>query len=104
MSFIHLDAEALYAELLRGVKGLIAMSAGPLKLVGVTSGGAWLAARLQRELGLEGEIGVISSAMHRDDYKQRGLSASSEQTRLPVRRPTPGCSIDQSESFQHDQS
>ena len=83
MSFIHLDAEALYAELLRGVKGLIAMSAGPLKLVGVTSGGAWLAARLQRELGLEGEIGVISSAMHRDDYKQRGLSASSEQTRLP---------------------
>lgn len=83
MSFIHLDAEALYAELLRGVKGLIAMSAGPLKLVGVTSGGAWLAARLQRELGLAGEIGVISSAMHRDDYKQRGLSASSEQTRLP---------------------
>ena len=83
MSFIHLDAEALYAELLRGVKGLIAMSAGPLKLVGVTSGGAWLAARLQRELGLAGEIGVISSAMHRDDYQQRGLSASSEQTRLP---------------------
>lgn len=83
MSFLNLDAEALYAELLRGVKGLIAMSNGPLKLVGVTSGGAWLAARLQRELGLEGEIGVISSVMHRDDYKQRGLSASAEQTRLP---------------------
>ena len=80
---LFLDAEALYAELLRGVKGLIAMSAGPLKLVGVTSGGAWLAARLQRELGLDGEIGVISSVMHRDDYKQRGLSASAEQTRLP---------------------
>ena len=83
MSFIHLDAEALSAALLRGVTGTIAVRAGPLKLVGVTSGGAWLAARLQRELGLEGEIGVISSAMHRDDYKQRGLSASSEQTRLP---------------------
>ena len=83
MSFLNLDAEALYAELLRGVKGLIAMSAGSLQLVGVTSGGAWLAARLQRELGLDGEIGVISSAMHRDDYKQRGLSASAEQTRLP---------------------
>ena len=82
MSFLNLDAEALYAELLRGVKGLIAMSNGPLKLVGVTSGGAWLAARLQRELGLEGEIGVISSVMHRDDYAQRGLSAGG-QTSLP---------------------
>ncbi len=37
-------------------------------LVGVTSGGAWLAARLQRDLGLDGELGVISSAMHRDDF------------------------------------
>ena len=82
MSFLNLDAEALYAELLRGVKGLIAMSTGPLKLVGVTSGGAWLAERLQKDLGLEGPAGVLSSVMHRDDFAQRGLSASA-QTALP---------------------
>lgn len=80
---LFLDAEALYAELLRGVKGLVAMSAGAVQLVGVTSGGAWLAARLQHDLGLPGDIGIISSAMHRDDYSQRGLSAKVEQTRLP---------------------
>lgn len=83
MSSLQLDAEALYAELKRGVKGLMATAAGPLRLVGVTSGGAWLAARLQQELGLEGEIGVISSAMHRDDFAQRGMAATLQQTRLP---------------------
>ncbi|WP_180682380.1 bifunctional pyr operon transcriptional regulator/uracil phosphoribosyltransferase PyrR [Tepidicella baoligensis] len=81
MSQLQLDAEALYLELKRGVQGLLGLR--PARLVGVTSGGAWLAERLQRELGLPGEIGVISSAMHRDDFAQRGLSASAEQTRLP---------------------
>jgi pyrimidine operon attenuation protein/uracil phosphoribosyltransferase len=83
LSQLQLDAEALYAELKRGVKGLMAGEERLLRLVGVTSGGAWLAARLQRELDLPGEAGVISSAMHRDDFAQRGLSAKLQQTRLP---------------------
>ncbi len=81
MSQLQLDAEALYAELKRGVQSLLAGT--PLQLVGVTSGGTWLAERLQRELALPGEIGVISSALHRDDFAQRGLSARTGQTRLP---------------------
>jgi aspartate carbamoyltransferase catalytic subunit len=52
------------------------------RLVGITSGGAWLAERLQSDLGLPGTAGVISSAMHRDDFAQRGLS-SGAQTSLP---------------------
>jgi pyrimidine operon attenuation protein/uracil phosphoribosyltransferase len=51
------------------------------RLVGVTSGGVWLAERLHKDLGIPGEPGVISSAMHRDDYARRGLAASA-QTRL----------------------
>ena len=73
------DAEALYVELLRGVKSL--MHEGT-RLVGVTSGGAWLVERLQKDLGLPGAPGVISSAMHRDDFARRGLAAS-VQTSLP---------------------
>jgi pyrimidine operon attenuation protein / uracil phosphoribosyltransferase len=76
------DAEALYAELVRGVKQLLATSPDPVALVGITSGGAWLGERLQRDLGLPGPAGVISSSMHRDDFAQRGL-ASSAQTVLP---------------------
>lgn len=79
MSVLTLDAEALYGELQRGVR---ALCTAETRLVGVTSGGAWLAERLQRELKLEGEHGTISSAMHRDDFAQRGL-ASGGQTVLP---------------------
>ena len=74
-----LDAEALYRDLLRAVPLL---SETPARLVGITSGGAWLAERLQKDLGLEGLHGTISSSMHRDDFAQRGLAAGG-QTKLP---------------------
>ena len=74
-----LDAEALYKELLRGVQLLCTADT---RLVGITSGGAWLVERLQRDLNLPGKPGVISSAMHRDDFAKRGLS-NSAQTQLP---------------------
>jgi pyrimidine operon attenuation protein/uracil phosphoribosyltransferase len=70
---LSLDAEALYRELLRGVQQL---RRSDTRLVGITSGGAWLAERLQHDLGLPGAPGVISSAMHRDDYAKRGLAAT----------------------------
>lgn len=79
MSALTLNAEALYQELLAGVRR---MSHANTRLVGITSGGAWLAERLQRDLGLAGEPGQVSSTMHRDDYAQRGLS-SGGQTLLP---------------------
>ncbi|MGE0096815.1 MAG: bifunctional pyr operon transcriptional regulator/uracil phosphoribosyltransferase PyrR [Hydrogenophaga sp.] len=76
------DAESLYAELLRGVKAVMASAPEPVFLAGITSGGAWLAERLQKDLGLAGAPGVISSSLHRDDFAQRGLAASA-QTVLP---------------------
>jgi len=66
---LALDAEALYRELLEGVR---ALRRPETHLAGIASGGAWLAERLQRDLGLPGEAGVLSSSLHRDDYAQRG--------------------------------
>ena len=79
MSALMLDADALYAELLKGVRQLRTLDT---KLVGITSGGAWLAEKLQADLELPGKPGIISSAMHRDDFAQRGM-ASSAQTQIP---------------------
>ena len=79
MTTMALDAEALYLDLLTGVKALCQPST---RLVGITSGGAWLAQRLQTDMGLAGPAGVISSVMHRDDFAQRGLSGGG-QTSLP---------------------
>ena len=74
------DAQALYADLLTGVRALLAPGS---RLVGIWSGGAWLAQRLHRDLGLPGEHGVITSALHRDDFGSRGMSGAADQTRLP---------------------
>jgi pyrimidine operon attenuation protein/uracil phosphoribosyltransferase len=79
MSSLVLDAEALYRELLRGVQQL---RTPDTRLVGITSGGAWLAERLHKDLGLSGGVGVISSVMHRDDFAKRGLSGAGQQTQL----------------------
>ena len=76
---LSLDAEALYAQMLRGIAHLMQPNT---QLVGVASGGVWLAERLQVDLGRAGQCGVISSAMDRDDFSSRGM-ASSVQTRLP---------------------
>jgi pyrimidine operon attenuation protein/uracil phosphoribosyltransferase len=77
---LQLDAEALYAELLGGVRSLLKPEG---VLVGVWSGGAWLADRLQADLGRGGAAGVISSTLHRDDFGSRGMAAGTDTTKLP---------------------
>jgi pyrimidine operon attenuation protein / uracil phosphoribosyltransferase len=84
MSTLQLDAEALYATLRDGVRGLLDSAAAPdAVLVGIWSGGAWLAERLQHDLARPGAPGVISSTLHRDDFAARGLAASAASTQLP---------------------
>ena len=77
MSDLLLDAEALYLELKKGVQRLLTPDTA---LVGIWSGGAWLAERLAADLGLAS--GTISSALHRDDFGSRGL-AKADHTTLP---------------------
>jgi pyrimidine operon attenuation protein / uracil phosphoribosyltransferase len=80
MTTLHLDAEALYADLLARTRTFLRPDT---VLVGIWSGGAWLAERLQRDLGLVGKHGVISSTLHRDDFGERGLASGSDATSLP---------------------
>lgn len=72
-----LDAEAIYRDLLKAVAAGFDADAsaagGGLAIVGIHSGGAWVAERLHRDLGSTGPLGYLSSAFHRDDYAERGL-------------------------------
>ena len=77
MSDLKLDAEGLYLELKRGVQRLLTADTA---LVGIWSGGAWLAERLAADLGVA--AGTISSALHRDDFGSRGM-AKADHTKLP---------------------
>ncbi|MEK8031911.1 bifunctional pyr operon transcriptional regulator/uracil phosphoribosyltransferase PyrR [Ideonella sp. DXS29W] len=80
MTTLLLDAEALYAELREGVRPLLKPDTS---LVGIWSGGAWLAEQLRADLQLPNPHGVISSTLHRDDFGERGLASGTDATHLP---------------------
>ena len=83
MSTLTLDAEALYTELRAGVQQLWRPG---MALMGVWSGGAWLAERLAADLPASlgvGKPGVISSTLHRDDFSERGMASGTDATRIP---------------------
>jgi pyrimidine operon attenuation protein/uracil phosphoribosyltransferase len=54
----------------------------PAVLVGIHSGGAWLAERLAQDLG-GAQFGVVNVALHRDDYAKKGLHSQGRPTSLP---------------------
>lgn len=80
MTTLRIDAEALYAALRDHVRAQLQPDTA---LVGIWSGGAWLAERLQQELCPQAPWGVVSSTLHRDDFGERGLAAGSDATKLP---------------------
>ena len=67
-----MNAEMLYEKLLANL--LIRAQAGSFELVGLAMGGAWIAERLAKDLGLP-HHGVINVAFHRDDYAEKGMTA-----------------------------
>jgi pyrimidine operon attenuation protein / uracil phosphoribosyltransferase len=75
-------AEALYRTLLEQVRGGLAgvTNAG---IVGIHSGGAWLAERLARDLDLTGRLGCIDVSFYRDDYAKKGLHPDVKPTHIP---------------------
>jgi pyrimidine operon attenuation protein/uracil phosphoribosyltransferase len=78
----ELDAEALYAALAQSVKAGLA-NAKDVAIVGIYSGGAWLAERLAREFQLEDRLGFIDVSFYRDDYAEKGLHAEVKPTHIP---------------------
>lgn len=78
-----LDAEALYAGLRDQVRAWLAAQSTEPAIVGIFSGGAWLAERLHADLAPGHPLGVVSSTFHRDDLATRGLHPSANRTSLP---------------------
>ena len=69
----ELDAEALYQTLLAQIKAGLTGIPEPT-IVGIHSGGAWLAERLAADLGIpEDRLGFVDVSFYRDDYAEKGL-------------------------------
>jgi pyrimidine operon attenuation protein / uracil phosphoribosyltransferase len=77
----HFDAEALYRELLAQVRAGLA-DVPDAAIVGIHSGGAWLAERLAADLGLQQRLGFIDVSFYRDDYAKKGLHPDVKPTNI----------------------
>ena len=79
-----MNAELLYEKLLDALR--TRKQQGTFELAGLAMGGAWIAERLAKDLGLP-HYGVINVAFHRDDYAEKGMTAmrtaSTMTTNLP---------------------
>jgi pyrimidine operon attenuation protein/uracil phosphoribosyltransferase len=75
------DAEAMYRDLLRQVRDGLA-GAADVAIVGIHSGGAWLAERLAADLDLRARLGFIDVSFYRDDYAKKGLHPDVKPTQI----------------------
>ncbi len=74
------DAEKLCGQLAAVLKPHV----GPKSaMVGLYTGGAWLAERLHPMLGLKTPLGLMDIAFYRDDYAARGLKHDPKRTKIP---------------------
>lgn len=74
------DVETLLVELARQMQGAIAYDA---RLIGIWSGGAWLAERLSTMLDGDHPFGTMDVSFYRDDYDRVGLKPKIRRTELP---------------------
>lgn len=75
------DAEALCAALAQAMRGHVDPAA--TALVGIHTGGVWVAERLHAALGLKIPSGSMDVSFYRDDFNQRGLRANAKSSQIP---------------------
>jgi pyrimidine operon attenuation protein/uracil phosphoribosyltransferase len=74
------DAEALCANLAAQLRAVVTPDTG---IVGIVTGGAWLAERLHRELGMKTPLGTLDVSFYRDDFGTAGLKKQVRPSQVP---------------------
>lgn len=75
------DIDEILDTLETGLRGVLALE--PL-LVGIHTGGAWLAERLHRRLGMSEVLGTLDISFYRDDFTRIGINPQVKTSHLPV--------------------
>jgi pyrimidine operon attenuation protein/uracil phosphoribosyltransferase len=74
------DAEALLAALTEKMRPVVGSDSG---LIGIHTGGVWLAERLHSALGLKVPCGTLDVSFYRDDYEKIGLHRNVKASTVP---------------------
>lgn len=74
------DAEKLCGQLARALTASVRASTA---MVGIHTGGAWVAERLHAALRLKEPLGLLDIAFYRDDYAKQGLAKDPKRSKIP---------------------
>jgi pyrimidine operon attenuation protein/uracil phosphoribosyltransferase len=74
------DAEQLLASLTDRMRPAVGPDTG---LVGIHTGGVWLAERLHQALGLKLPLGTLDVSFYRDDFSKKGLRRNVKSSDIP---------------------
>ncbi len=74
------DAEQLVDQLVEQLRPRVHANTA---MVGIVTGGAWLAERLHKRLAISAPLGLIDISFYRDDYSSSGLKASVKPSHIP---------------------
>lgn len=74
------EAEALCEKLASDLRSHIKPTTA---MIGLYTGGAWLAERLHALLGMREPLGLMDIAFYRDDYHAQGLHHDPKRTKIP---------------------
>src|SRR3954470_2148872 len=74
------DAEQLVNALIEQMRPHVAPETG---LIGIVTGGAWLAERLHSELKLKVPFGTLDVSFYRDDFQHKGLKRQVAPSDIP---------------------
>ncbi len=82
------DAELLLASLTDRMRPAVGPNTG---LVGIHTGGVWLAERLHQALGLKLPLGTLDVSFYRDDFNKKGLRRNVKSSDIPF--DIDGCDV-----------
>jgi len=74
------DAEQLLTALIEQMRPAIGPETG---LVGIHTGGVWVAERLHQALNLQTPLATLDVSFYRDDYQARGLHRDVKRSEIP---------------------
>jgi pyrimidine operon attenuation protein/uracil phosphoribosyltransferase len=74
------DAESLCEQLAAQLRPKLSDKSA---MIGLYTGGAWLAERLHQTLGMQSPLGLMDIAFYRDDYHAQGLHHDPKRTKIP---------------------
>ena len=80
----QIDIETLFTSVEQGLRDLLTqMNISDPVMIGIHTGGVWVAQELHKRLGIKQELGTMDISFYRDDFTRIGINPQVQPTSLP---------------------